>query len=230
MKKKLYTFLIAGMCMIVISACGKKESQTVSDNFAGMTDEIQGMDEINSMLEEKQEEANYLTDDTNENLEDMMSPDETNADDTNTDESVSDDVAGVSDNAAEADMGDMNDNDNEEVETSENDYLSNLAIGNTLNVANLSGKDLKEVYASFNVGNINNVEITSGKKLKDGNQVSYVIADAESLVNASSIVLSINAVDKKGETVSFGDVRIIDACSMNVVLTNTDDGYKMYIR
>lgn len=242
MKKLVYIALIATMCACSLTACGKKKTQTLSDNFANMTDEIQGIDEINAQIQETQ--AEYLSDDNGGSaldLENAMSGEASSEtagqiDEANTpvsedgaemsvseDGTVSDDM--VSENA-EADFNEAN----PETGVSMDDYFATMAFNNTLTVSNLSGKDLKEVYATFNTGTINNVEITCGKKLKDGNKVGYVIADIESLKNASNIVLTINAVNKKGETISFGDVRIVDPSNMNIVLVSDDEGYSMYTR
>lgn len=227
MKKKLYLFIIATMCLFSLTACGKKKQQTLSDNFAEMTTEIQGMEELTAQLDEakKNSESSQLEESGNTalDLENAMSGDTSNVSNV-VGESTSENA--VSDNGLGDEVGD-NDSNTITVE----DYLATVAINNTLSVSNMCGKDLKEVYVTLNAANINNVEITGGKKLKDGNKVNYVIADMDSLKNASNIILTINAVNKKGETISFGDIRVVDPTNMNIVLTiaDTESGYSMYM-
>ena len=237
MKRKMYIAITICMCAFALNGCGKQK-QSLSDNIANLSDEVQGMDEIDSQIQEMQaNNVNYLTSEEDANNDNFM------------DSSVSYDAASmnnisengiseneVSGNAISEDMLNndpnslpMNDANNEKT-VNMDEYFANMAINNTLNIADLSGKDLKEVYVTFNVGNINNVEITNGKKLKDGEKIKYTIADMESFKNADSIIMTLNGVDKKGDTISYGTVRIVDASNMNVVLTKSEDIYKMYIR
>lgn len=222
--KKKYIILACTMCVLSFTACGSKDKQSLSENFAGMTDEIQGMDEINAMLSDNQSDVNFLSSEEGANLEGVMSD---SSEGSVSDAVVSEDAA-LSENAVEGDM--FNDMGEEGSTVSEEDYFASLVNNNKLNVANLSGRNLKDVYVSFNAGNINNLEITGDKNLNDGNKISYTIVDNDELINADNLILTVNAINKKGETISFGDVKIIDSSNMNVVLTYTDNGYQMYIK
>lgn len=249
MKKKLLVTLISCMCILSFSACGKKSGSTVSDNIANATGEITGLDEINAQLSSNNADVNYLSDEgegSAENLEDMMSEEAVSDDNVVYMDQVTVDeegnivpIEGAEESVSDSDLSDetaVNEGnvtepeENSESKAALSEYMEMMAVNNALSVANLSGKDLKEVYASFNGGSFNNIEITSGKKLKDGNKLSYAIADIESIANESNIILSISAVDKAGNTISFGDVRIIDISSMNVVLSKNSEGYYMYIK
>lgn len=208
MKKRIIFILITCLCISSLIACGKKEKQTVSDNIANMTNEIQGMDEIDAKLEEQKSSAQFLTD-------------EENGEETSSDNSASD---------ASAIPGDMDDSEKENQKAEMEEYFSNISNNSGLTISNLSGLDLKEVYVSFSSCGINNLEVTQGKKLKDGNKLTYTFADMQPIRDAENVILSIDAVNKKGENVDFGDIKIIDVSNMNVILTSVDDGYKMYIK
>lgn len=209
MKKKLMIFTLQCMCILMITACGKKENQTLSDNIAGMTNEIQGMDTIDAQIEAEKNSAQFLTNDE-------------------TDETLSDNSSGsISGNDL---MGDMDSDDTERKQAELEEYFEENSSNAALSISNLSGRDFKEVNITIASCGINDLDVTQGKKLKDGSKIKYTFADMQSFREADNIILTIKGVNKKGDVIDFGDIKIVDVSNMNVILTYDNDNYKMYIK
>ena len=101
---------------------------------------------------------------------------------------------------------------------------------NKMYVANLSGVDIDKLFVSMNVGNLNNTEILGFDDLYDGNSFEYSIDDIDTLKQAGIIKLKVNILTRKGASIDFGEIEVIDPTGIKLILAwNLEDGYYMYL-
>jgi len=109
-------------------------------------------------------------------------------------------------------------------------YISDyLTKEQTLSFANLTGKDLAEIYITFSEGALQNVELLQGNVLKDGAGVHYLIEELSELRTAEHLKLSVTTVATDDTRMEFPAISIWDISATNVVLTTEDDQYTMYL-
>lgn len=228
MKKKIITALVSCMTITFIFAgCGKKNNSVADNLVKDDPSKIQNMDQYAGLATTKEsaieEQPGEIVDTISVN---------TVSSDTISNNSVSADTIssnGVSDNS----LSENSISDNEETPsqslsdiTSENVYVP--AENNTLNISNISGRNLSAVYVTFSEGNLKGSEILGNKKLKDGNIYTYTIDDMESLRNGGILKLSITAIDNKEKDINFGEIDIVDPNNMTIVLAHDKNGYYLY--
>lgn len=232
---------IACLSTLTVTACGKKESKLIEDEATsanGVVDLSASYDKVNTNDDYSDYQSIYSdSDDNSASLDSAVSDDAAVSNDSIdvSSNSISGNKAVASDNAvsgnlpvagqAVPDYSVSNSNAN----VSDNLIYDYDTTNNELIIANLSGKNIKELYITFNAGELNNVEILNGKKLKDGQKFIYEIKDMESLRNASSLTLKITAGGSKEAIYEFNEIKVIDPTDMNVVLTKEAEDYIMYL-
>lgn len=222
--------LIMGLVSVSLVACGKK-SNTLSDNLINENAGQINMDNIE--FPEEEDEVDSLL------LEAGSSSDDGIPNTTGDPEaeaaaaalSVSADASASDNNTASEALMEEEVVAKPQVDSIENDttVTEAITINNTLSIANLCGKNLSQLYITYNTGTLVDNEILQGKKLNDGDTLDYIVLDMDSLRSVSDLILTVVAYDKNNNRIEFGDLRIIDPAHMNVVLTNGDEGYTMYI-
>ena len=237
MKKYFIRTLLIISAVAIMTGCGKKKN-TISDNLINDNpQEVQGMDQY-ADLGNKTPESTEIVDTI------YMDPEAGDVSDNSVSEdslSLSSDSASIS--ADEASLssdsvsGDSISSDVvTETESDENISLEDIATSNiytpiesnTLNIANLSGRNLKAIYVTFSAGNLKGSEILGSNKLGDGDVYTYTIDDMDSLRNAGVIKLEITVIDKNEKDINFGSIDIVDPNNMTVVLSHKGKNYYMY--
>lgn len=219
-----------GLVSIQITACGKK-SNSLSENLINENAGQINMDNIEYPAEEDDEIDPLLLEagaDSDSGIISVEGDPEAEA-------AASELISGESEEETSEDADEMEETETTEAPVEEGAIENNTAvaesvtINNTLSIANLSGKNLSQLYITYNTGSLVDNEILQGKKLNDGDTLEYIVLDMDSLRSASDLILTIVAYDKNDNRIEFGDLRIIDPAHMNVVLTFGDEGYTMYI-
>ena len=100
---------------------------------------------------------------------------------------------------------------------------------NNITIINISGKDYANIYVTFSVGSMVNMDILGLDELKDGQTYVYSVTDMSPFYSVYMTRLTVTAETKKGETIDFGEIEILDPDAMNIVLSASSTGYYMYI-
>ena len=109
-------------------------------------------------------------------------------------------------------------------------YISDyIAKEQSLAFANLTGRDLKEIYVSFSEGDLQNIELLQGSVLRDGAGVNFHIEQLSQLRGVEHLKLSVTAVASDDTRMEFPAIAIWDISATNIVLTKEDDQYTMYL-
>lgn len=110
--------------------------------------------------------------------------------------------------------------------------LSQNSIENTetISIANMSGEDLETLSLNFSESSVLGQNILGEDGLKDGALFDYAPADIQSLKDTQNLRIQIIATSKRGETIDFGTIPVIEPVGMVVILDQTKDGYSMYIK
>ncbi len=116
------------------------------------------------------------------------------------------------------------------VSSSSIDQILSETLSNNISFGNISGKNIEKLYITFNVGTLVNTEVLGLDQLNDGNDFTYAITDMDVIKNTDRLTLSVTATTTDGDTINFGELDIIDASDINVLLAhNGKNGYYMYI-
>ena len=96
--------------------------------------------------------------------------------------------------------------------------------------ANLTGRDIVKLQISFNTGDIQNLEILGEKRLYDGEQFSYQNSMPESFRGATRLKMTVTATAKDATVMLFPEIDVLDPAHVDVVLTTSEDGWRMYLQ
>lgn len=239
MKNKIYVLVITVALAMSLCACGKK-SNSVADNLINDNPDQINFEDItipegvseNVIANIEQIAQNYGSDSLSENEQDESSSDEANNE-------ASDDASSEvneDDNASEDDVNANEDNGDDQSEPSEQVAIMNntevadaVTVNSSLNIANLSGVNLKKLCITFNTGTFVDNDILQGQRLKDGETFNFIVLDTDSLRSTTDLIISITGYDRGDNKIEFGDLRIIDPTNMNINLSKDSNGYMMYI-
>ena len=96
--------------------------------------------------------------------------------------------------------------------------------------ANLTGRDIVKLQISFNTGDIQNLEILGEKRLYDGEQFSYNNSMPESFRGVTRLKMTVTATAKDATVMLFPEIDVLDPAHVDVVLTTSEDGWRMYLQ
>jgi hypothetical protein len=96
--------------------------------------------------------------------------------------------------------------------------------------ANLTGRDIVKLQISFNTGDIQNLEVLGEKRLYDGEQFSYNNSMPESFRGATRLKMTVTATAKDATVMLFPEIDVLDPAHVDVVLTTSEDGWRMYLQ
>ena len=96
--------------------------------------------------------------------------------------------------------------------------------------ANLTGRDIVKLQISFNTGDIQNLEVLGEKRLYDGEQFSYKNSMPESFRGATRLKMTVTATAKDATVMLFPEIDVLDPAHVDVVLTTSEDGWRMYLQ
>ena len=96
--------------------------------------------------------------------------------------------------------------------------------------ANLTGQDIVKLQISFNTGDIQNLEILGEKRLYDGEQFSYKNSMPESFRGATRLKMTVTATAKDATVMLFPEIDVLDPAHVDVVLTTSEDGWRIYLQ
>lgn len=240
-KRKLACF-IGLMSVCLLFGCGEKK-KTVKDNLVkGDPNEIQGMDKYNNIGNSDDSNNDIVNPDMyGEPGDDVAISDNTVSTDSISDNGTDDFIVdNNSDSTVPANVISSNAVDTPEIggpnpaleSVSSNgfDVSKYESNNNKLDIINLSGRNIKQLYITFSEGGINNREILGDKRLNDAGSFSYQIEDMTALKNASRLTLTVKGVDKKDKDIIFGEVDVFDPSNMTLVLTKEKGKYTMYFK
>ena len=232
--------LLSLLSFTILCGCGKKEEKVGDKLSSADPNEIQGLDQYKDMKgieyekEDEDSQSSVSSDSVSNNSVSGNSVSGNSvsgnsvSDNNVTDSSVSVDTVSVDSAAA---LVSEDDAAAEDEDSSKMSIESNfIHSDNSLNIYNLSGKNIKQLYITFSAGNLKSKEILGDSKLNDGKSYVYSIADMDSLKNAERLTLEINAIGKNEDDISFGTIEIIDPTNMKVVLYSDGDDYGMYLK
>ena len=233
MKFKKYTFVLLTciLTMSVIVGCGKKKD-TVGDNLINENpNELTG--DISAIASGASGESDINTDILSNTLNNSsVSDNESISDNASSDDNISGNTANISDNSASV----ISSDDSKTTAITNNvssetiDYIIEESLNsNNIVFGNISGLDIEKLYITFNTGSVTSLEVLGTEDLKDGTYFSYALTDTDSLKNTDKLVLSVSVETSDKQTISFGDLEIIDASGMNILLSHSKDGYFMYL-
>ena len=96
--------------------------------------------------------------------------------------------------------------------------------------ANLTGCDIVKLQITFNAADIQNLEVLGEKRLYDGTQFTYKSSNLDGLRGATRLKMSVTATAKNATVMYFPEIDILDPAHTNVVLTASDEGWRMYLQ
>ena len=96
--------------------------------------------------------------------------------------------------------------------------------------ANLTGRDIVKLQITFNAADIQNLEVLGEKRLYDGTQFTYKSSNLDGLRGATRLKMSVTATAKNATVMYFPEIDILDPAHTNVVLTASDEGWRMYLQ
>lgn len=105
-----------------------------------------------------------------------------------------------------------------------------LAQDYMVSFANLTGQDIVKLQISFNTGDIQNLEVLGEKRLYDGEQFSYKNSMPESFRGANRLKMTVTATAKDATVMLFPEIDILEPAHTDVVLTSSDDGWRIYLQ
>ena len=105
-----------------------------------------------------------------------------------------------------------------------------LAQDYMVSFANLTGQDIVKLQISFNTGDIQNLEVLGEKRLYDGEQFSYKNSMPESFRGTNRLKMTVTATAKDATVMLFPEIDILEPAHTDVVLTSSDDGWRIYLQ
>ena len=111
-----------------------------------------------------------------------------------------------------------------------------LAQDYMVSFANLTGQDIVKLQISFNTGDIQNLEVLGEKRLYDGEQFSYKNSMPEKqwtkeiIFTANRLKMTVTATAKDATVMLFPEIDILEPAHTDVVLTSSDDGWRIYLQ